>query len=194
ALFHADSKAAPIVGRILATGYLDELDERAYVIVDGLDGRAHHVPIGPADLSEFPAGGIVEARPTSLRPADRNIAAISKDGVYRTSEHRLRLWTQAQLRQPADEIVEAHVRRLEALRRAGIVEREAEGVWRIPADLVARGHAYDRQRTGGAEVQLHSHLAIDRQVTTLGATWLDRTLLSADTPIPNVGFGAAVKE
>ena len=25
------------------TGYLDELDERAYVIVDGMDGRAHHV-------------------------------------------------------------------------------------------------------------------------------------------------------
>ena len=143
ALFHGDSKAAPIVGRILATGYLDELEERAYLIVDGLDGRAHHVPLGPADPGEFPAGGIVEARPTPLRAADRNIAAISTDGVYRTSEHRLRLGAQADLRQPAEEIVEAHVRRLEALRRAGIVAREAEGVWRIPADLVARGHAYD---------------------------------------------------
>jgi hypothetical protein len=74
------------------------------------------------------------------------------------------------------------------------VEREAEGVWRIPADLVARGLAYDRQRTGAVEVELHSHLPIDRQVSTLGATWLDRTLLNADTPVANVGFGAAVKE
>ena len=194
ALFDADSKAVPIVGRILATGYLDELDERAYVIVDGIDGRAHHVPIGTADVGEFRVGGIVEARPTPLRAADRNIAAVSKDGVYRTSEHRLRLGTQADLRHSVDEIVDAHVRRLEALRRAGIVQRDAEGVWRVPADLVARGHAYDRQRTGGVNLQLHSHLPIDRQVTTLGATWLDRTLANADTPIVNVGFGAAVKE
>ena len=31
-------------------------------------------------------------------------------------------------------VVDAHVRRLEALRRAGIVERVTEGVWRVPAD------------------------------------------------------------
>ena len=66
ALFDADSGAAPIVGRILATGYLDELEERAYIVVDGIDGRAHHLPIGQADLSEFPVGGIVEARSTPL--------------------------------------------------------------------------------------------------------------------------------
>jgi type IV secretory pathway VirD2 relaxase len=193
ALFHEDPKAPPVIGRIVATGYLDELDERAYAIVDGIDGRAHHVPIGRADLSEFPTGAIVEARPTPLRAADRNIAAISKDGIYLTSQHRLQLRAQANLRHPADDIVDAHVRRLEALRRAGIVQQEADGVWRVPADLVARGHAYDRQRTGGAEVELHSHLPIDRQVTALGATWLDRTLLDADRPIANVGFGAAVK-
>src|SRR5271169_5220331 len=36
ALFDAHSGAAPIVGRILAAGYLDELEERAYAIVDGI--------------------------------------------------------------------------------------------------------------------------------------------------------------
>ncbi len=196
ALFNADSRATPIIGRIVATGYLDELAERAYVIVDGIDGRAHHVPLGQADLSEFPVDGIVEVRPTPLRAADRNIAAISKDGVYRTSEHRLPLRATGDPRQhhPPDEIVDAHVRRLEALRRAGIVEREAEGIWRIPPDLVARGHAYDRQRTGGVDIQLHSHLPIDRQVTTMGATWLDHRLVDGDTPMANVGFGATAKE
>ena len=194
ALSNTDSKAAPIVGRILATGYLDELEERAYVIVDGIDGRAHHVPIGQADLSEIPVGGIVEARPTPLRAADRNVVALSQDGIYLTSEHRAQLRTQTDRRHGPDEIVDAHVRRLEALRRAGIVQREGEGIWRIPPDLVARGHAYDRQRTGGVDVQLHSHLPIDRQVTTLGATWLDRTLVNGDAAIANVGFGASVKE
>jgi type IV secretory pathway VirD2 relaxase len=194
ALFDAHSGAAPIVGRILATGYLDELEERAYVVVDGIDGQAHHVPLGQADLSEFPVGGIVEVRPTPLRAADRNIAALSKDGVYLSEEHRLHLRAQGDPRHDPDEIVDAHVRRLEALRRAGIVERETEGVWRIPPDLMARGHAYDRQRTGGADIQLHSHLPTDRQVTSMGATWLDQRLANGDAAIANAGFGITVNE
>jgi hypothetical protein len=194
ALFHVDSRAGPVVGRIVATGYLDELEERAHVVVDGIDGRVHHVPLGQADLSEFPVGGIVDARPTPLRAADRNIAALSKDGVYLTAEHRADLRAQGDTRHDPDEIVDAHVRRLEALRRAGIVERETEGVWRVPPDLVARGHAYDRQRTGGVDVQLHSHLPIDRQVTTMGATWLDQTLVNGHVAIADIGFGATVKE
>ncbi len=69
---------------------------------------------------------------------------------------------------------------LEAPRRAGIVERQAEGIWKITADLVAQGHAFDRQRTGGVDVQLHSHLPIEKQVAALGATWLDQRLVSDD--------------
>jgi hypothetical protein len=194
ALFGVGSEAIPIVGRILATGYVDELEERAYVIVDGIDGRAHHVSLGQADLSELPVGGIVEARPTPLRAADRNIAAISKDGVYLTEEHRAHLRGQGDPRHNPDETVDAHVRRLEALHREGIVERETEGIWRIPPDLVARAHAYDRQHTGGLDVQLHSHLPIDRQVTAIGATWLDRTLVNSDAAIANAGFGTTAKE
>lgn len=194
ALFDGDSKAAPIIGRIVATGYRDEFDERAYIIVDGTDGRAHHVPIGRMDLAEFPVGGIVEVRPTPTRAADRNIAAISKDGFYRTTEHRVQLQARADPPSHADEIVDAHVRRLEALRRAGIVERRAEGVWRIPGDLLARSHAFDRQRTGGVDIHLHSQLPIGKQVTALGATWLDQRLVNGGAPIANVGFGASVNE
>jgi hypothetical protein len=146
------------------------------------------------DLAEFPGRGIVEVRRTPTRTADRNIAAISKDGVYQTAEHRVQLQARADTPGHADDIVDAHVRRLEALRRAGIVERQAEGIWRISADLVARGQDYDRQRTGGVSVQLHSQLPIDKQVTALGATWLDQRLIDGNTPIANVGFGASVKE
>jgi len=194
AIFDPEQAGGRVVGRLAAKGLVDGLSDRAYAIVDGIDGRAHYVPIGQADLSEFPVGGIVEARPTSLRAADRNIAALSKDGVYLTEEHRAHLRAHGDPRVHSDEIVDAHVRRLEALRRAGIVEREAEGIWRIPSDLVARGHTYDRQRTGGVDVQLHSHLPVDRQVTTVGATWLDRTLVNGEAAIGNAGFGATVKE
>lgn len=35
------------------------------------------------------------------------------------------------------------------MRRAGIVEREIEGVWRMPDDLAERGRQYDAQQFGG---------------------------------------------
>lgn len=119
-LFAADTRVAPIFGRIVATGYVDELDERAYVIVDGIDGRAHHVPIGQRDPGELPVGGIVEIRPTPQRAADRNIAALGRDRIYRTEEHRRQIAARDDLRHHPDAIIDAHVRRLEALRRAGI--------------------------------------------------------------------------
>ncbi len=67
------------------------------------------------------------------------------------------------------------VRRLEALRRAGIVERLAEGVWQVPADLPEQGRQHDAQRLGGGVVvELRSHLPIERQARVIGATWLDQ--------------------
>ncbi|GAA4334351.1 hypothetical protein GCM10023165_10100 [Variovorax defluvii] len=53
------------------------------------------------------------------------------------------------------EVVAAHVRRLEARRRAGIVERVAEGLWKVPDDLPARCGRCDAQRLGGVAVELN---------------------------------------
>ncbi|WP_428982309.1 DUF3363 domain-containing protein [Parathalassolituus penaei] len=37
----------------------------------------------------------------------------------------------------------------------GIMEREAEGVWRVPGDVAERSRKYDAQRLGGgAEITL----------------------------------------
>ncbi len=56
--------------------------------------------------------------------------------------------------------------------------REAEGVWRIPDDLVERDRQYDAQRLGdGVAVELKSHLPIERQARVIGATWLDQQLI-----------------
>lgn len=194
AIYDARRTSQPIVGRVIASGYLDELDERAYAIVDGIDGLAQHVPLGNVDPAEFKAGSIVEIRPAKPRVADRNIAALSRDGIYSTSEHRDRLRAHDDRQIDPQEIVDAHVRRLEALRRAGIVERVREGTWCVPADLVARGQAYDRRRTSGVELKLHSDLPIDKQVSAMGATWLDRQLAARESSLANAGFGATVND
>jgi type IV secretory pathway VirD2 relaxase len=54
---------APIVGRLVDRGLHDELNGRAYVVVDGVDGRLHHFRF--RDLSatgDTPVGGLVEIR------------------------------------------------------------------------------------------------------------------------------------
>jgi hypothetical protein len=70
------------------------------------------------------------------------------------------------------------------------VERVAEGVWRVPEDLVERGHQYDAQRLGGdVAVELKSHLPIERQVCVIGTTWLDRQLIGDGKGLGDLGFG-----
>ena len=190
----ASLKLHPVTGRVIGSGYINELEERAYVMVDGVDGKAHHLPIGPRDPTTLPLGAIVEVSATPARPMDRNIAGMAaSDGFYTTSRHREALRQHPELRNDTEEILEAYARRMEALRRAGIVKREANGIWRVPQDVAARGYAYDRRLSGGIEVKIHSHLSIDKQVTSLGATWLDRNLLANDASQALVGFGASVK-
>ncbi|MGY3454053.1 relaxase/mobilization nuclease domain-containing protein [Bradyrhizobium sp. USDA 4353] len=59
--FQADS---PIVGRLVDRGLHDELTGEAYAVIDGVDGRAHHVRFrGLEAFAQAPlAGGIVEVR------------------------------------------------------------------------------------------------------------------------------------
>ena len=55
---------APIIGRLVDRGLHDELSGEAYAVIDGVDGRAHHVRFRDIDAFErAPAnGGLVEVR------------------------------------------------------------------------------------------------------------------------------------
>ncbi|VBT33849.1 type IV secretory pathway VirD2 component [Burkholderia pseudomallei] len=196
AVFQPGENGRAIVGRVVGKGMADELYDMGYLIVDGTDGKAHYVALPPrAELEQYPAGSIVEVKSTAdVRVADRNIAALALDGVYRTDHHLAAARGQATPDRDPREVVAAHVRRLEALRRAGIVEREAEGVWRVPGDLTERGHQYDAQRLGGVVAELKSHLPIERQVRLIGATWLDQQLIGNGKGLGDLGFGAEVKD
>ena len=185
---------APVIGRIAAKGLVDELHDRGYLVVDGLDGRAHYVPLGArADLEQFPVGGIVEARGARDRAADKTIVAHTRGGVYRAHEHRAALGHDAISGRDPDEVVATHVRRLEALRRAGHVQRVADGVWQVPSDLVQRGRQHDSRELGGSSVELRSHLPIGRQTRVTGATWLDQQLIAGASGVSDRGFGADVR-
>ena len=162
-----------------------------------MDGRVHYVEASAAQAEDIRRGSViaVEPPPTAPRASDRNIlAATDPCGVYSPASHleqtRERLGAAE-----AEAYVRSHVRRLEALRRAWIVERLDAEHWTIPADLPERGLAFDRQRFGsGPRIEERSHLPLDHQVRHEGATWLDRTMLGQDRQaLASGGFGGDVQ-
>jgi type IV secretory pathway VirD2 relaxase len=194
-IYDASGSARPITGRIAGKGLADELQDRGYLIVDATDGRAHYIALAPkVDLGDLPLGAVVTVRAASEpRVADRNIAKVAQDGIYMTQQHLEHVRAAAPDRYDAAEYVQAHVRRLEALRRAGIVERIEEGIWRVPTDLIERGQAYDRSRAQGATAEVRSYLPIEKQTRAIGATWLDREITRGEGGLGVSGFGAEVR-
>jgi uncharacterized protein DUF3363 len=100
-------------------------------VIDGVDGRTHYVETADASpLDEIRRGHIVslDPAPTKAEPraADRNIRdwAVTHGGIYRPSEHLEAARPGIErFKGDPDAFIRSHVRRLEALRRAGHVER-----------------------------------------------------------------------
>ncbi|MBR0963994.1 relaxase/mobilization nuclease and DUF3363 domain-containing protein [Bradyrhizobium diazoefficiens] len=190
-----------VAGRVLAKGLAgDEMGERVYLVIDGVDGRVHHVEFSDGSyLKDIGRDTIVEVGPAASGPraADRNIALNTgeNDGIYRPSRHleRIRQQFERELKDP-ESFVRSHVRRLEALRRAGHVERIDDDHWKIPGDILERGQAYDRTRGGdGPRIKILSSEKLERQIATEGATWLDRELTAREPQvIADSGFGRDV--
>jgi type IV secretory pathway VirD2 relaxase len=53
----------PVIGRLIARGLDDELRGSAFAVIDGIDGRVHHLKLPDLEsASDGPIGGIVELR------------------------------------------------------------------------------------------------------------------------------------
>ena len=199
---HGGQLTAPVIGRVIGKGLAgDEMSEKVYLVVDGVDGLVHHLEFAdPARIDDVRRGMIIEMGPMAARPraADLNIADMTDEaGIYRPSAHLERA------RQGIERIggdpeafVRSHVRRLEALRRAGHVERLDADAWRIPADIGERGMRYDLSHGGeGIAVRTLSTLDLQTQIGSDGATWLDRELVSRNrSPLADAGFGRDVAD
>lgn len=115
---HSETPADPVIGRLVARGLHDELTGSAFAVIEGVDGRTHHLIFSDLDMtSDASPGAIVE----------------------------LRSWEDAR-----------------GSRRQSLAVR--------------------------------SDLAIERQVTAPGATWLDRQNLSRTPLVTGGGFGQELRE
>lgn len=190
-------QAQPIVGQVLTRGLSDEETDREFLIVDALDSRTHYVEIGEGGGSDMSIreGAIVRiiATPVEARDVDRTVAEIAAHNAGRYSEgiHHLRDPT------ASERFVQAHVRRLEALRRgkAG-VEREVDGTWKIAPDHVARALEYERARAEREPVRVDilSTLRLDEMPHHNGITYLDEDASLAQSGRLGGGFGAKIAE
>ena len=189
-----DRDSAPVIGRVVARGLADEMGDRRYLVLDGIDGRSHYVAIGEAEGS-FPIGSVLHVAnaATEPRPVDHTIAEIAAahGGQYSAGLHRFHDPT------ASESFAQTHVRRLEAIRRAtGAVERDGDGTWIIAPDHLERVRAYERQWTQTRPVAIDtlSNLSIERQIGADAPTWLDRQIIHDVThDLAEHGFGRDVR-
>lgn len=187
-----------VTGRLVGFERLGDDAKGAQLIgVEGIDGRFWTARIaGPEDLRGLAGverGAIVEIERAApgLKASDRTIWEIAQenDHSYSASLHRQARPTDR------DNYIEMHERRLEALRREGIVSREHDGTFLLPEDYPAQ--VMLREGRGGREsarVTLIDPHALERQAEHRGPTWLDRVADGREdtSQMRSEGFGAEV--
>jgi hypothetical protein len=182
-VIHRDMPRSPVTGHLVGKGLAgDGLGDKAYLVIDGVDARVHHVEVLTAQVPD-PAriGAILTVgREPSARSVDKTIAtyAAHRGGFYEPQAHAEIARRTARI--PGGDVeghIEGHVRRLETLRRVGIVERLDADHWLIPPDYLERAAAYDERTRRQLVVEVQSAVGLDRQITADATTWLDRQLV-----------------
>ncbi|HYD88281.1 MAG TPA: DUF3363 domain-containing protein [Vitreimonas sp.] len=189
-----------VVGRLVGFERLSDDPRGPQLIgVDGIDGSFWTARVAsPEDLrclAGVERGAIVEIERAApaLKPSDRTIWEIAQENglAYSAAIHRQARPTDR------DAYIKMHERRLEALRREGVVSRERDGTFLLPEDYPLQVMA--REVRGGREsarVTLLDPHALERQAEYRGPTWLDRIAsgLEDRSELRLEGFGRQVKE
>ncbi|RAN38174.1 hypothetical protein HY26_18330 [Hyphomonas sp. GM-8P] len=164
--------AKTLTGVVLSQGPDDELRDTRFLLVEDTQGTRWAVAahgIEPGGLP--PRGAVIEvsAALRQARASDRVIANIAeRNGGYYSDD----LHTVADPSSSRN-FREAHKRRLEALRRAGLVTPPADGVWEIDEAYLKRAAEFEASKGGGVKIQVRSWMALETQIEARAETWLD---------------------
>ncbi|CAH1686568.1 Type VI secretion protein [Hyphomicrobiales bacterium] len=137
----AESLDSPVIGRLVERGLDDELKGTAYAVVDGVDGRTHHIKLPDLDAAGDSApGSIVELRSFDDARGQRRVAiAVRSDLDLQgqiSASGATWLDRQAVARERIDvssvgfgaEVREAMDRRAERLLQEGLAERQGRRI------------------------------------------------------------------
>jgi type IV secretory pathway VirD2 relaxase len=137
---HGDDPNDPVLGRLVARGLHDELKGSAYAIVEGIDGRTHHLQFTDLELTGDAApGSIVEARSYEDVNGRKKLSLAVRSDLTLQQQTTApgATWLDRQLlaREPivtgggfGTEVRDAMDRRLEHLTGEGLVRRQGQRV------------------------------------------------------------------
>lgn len=135
-----ETHKAPVIGRLVVRALDDELHGTAYAVVDGTDGRTHHIRLADLDAAGDSApGSIVELRAFEDAKDERRVAlAVRSDlAIEAQTTASGATWLDRQLiaREPAElgggfglEVKQAMEARAEHLVEEGLARREGQRV------------------------------------------------------------------
>jgi hypothetical protein len=137
---HGDAAATPVLGRLVARGLHDELKGSAYAIVEGVDGRTHHLEFSDLEMTgDAQPGAIVEARSYEDAKGRRRLSLATRSDLPLEAQITASgaTWIDRQLlaREAATggsalgtEVREAMDRRVDHLVEEGVARRQGQRV------------------------------------------------------------------
>lgn len=161
-----------LLGEVVSSLPNDELKGTRTLIIEDFARERWIVDVGRVEPGALPPElAVVEISSKASEPgaADQTISHIADQSGGRYSEDLHRRFDPA----ASPDYRTAHVRRLEALRRAGITQRSSDGIWHVPKDYLEKVAAYERKKDGSVQIKARSWISIERQVPYRGLTWLD---------------------
>lgn len=201
--YHSGGERLPVLaaepgqaveGQLIHLGPADEFGDGLLAVIETGTGELRYQRFErEADmvrLRDVQPGAIIAFEPNvpEVRPSDRTIAAIAErtGGLYSFDHHT------AETPGVSHGLVEANIRRLEALRRENRVSRTAEGVFIVGHDHLKRAEMYETRVAQRFSMYplVFSYWSLDQQVQAIGPTRLDQVLAGEATP-PGGGGGFA---
>ncbi len=137
---HGERPTVPVLGRLVARGLLDELEGSAYAIVEGVDGRTHHLRFSDLEMTgDAEPGAVVEARSYQDAKGRPRLALATRSDLSIEAQVTATgaTWLDRQLlaREPAitggrfgAEVRDAMERRVERLIEEGLARRQGQRI------------------------------------------------------------------
>ena len=137
---HVEDPGDPVLGRLVARGLHDELKGSAYAVIEGVDGRTHHLRFSDLELTGDAArGAIVEARAYEDTQGRRRLSLATRSDLSLQQQIAApgATWLDRQLlaREPVvtgggfgAEVAEAMERRVDHLAAEGLARRQGQRV------------------------------------------------------------------
>ena len=137
---HGDDPGDPVLGRLVERGLYDELKGSAYAVVEGVDGRTHHLQFPDLELTGDAApGAIVEARLYEDAHGRKRLSLATRSDLSLQEQMAApgATWLDRQLlaREPVvtgggfgAEVQDAMKRRVEHLANEGLARRQGQRV------------------------------------------------------------------